>query len=313
MVYSIIKEDGKYFLKPFTDKFDIPKKTYGGLTELMYRFWTTFVVSNKSLGLMFTGGAGSGKTTLAEMISNLAMINKFNVVLVTDINADIELVKFIDELSNSIIILDEFIKNFGSLQDKMLTMLNDLSNRKKMFIITENDEDAISRYIRNRPGRVRYHVSFRRIKKNVIDEYCKDYNVDFESDFYIKLVKAHEKAITFAFDHLQALVTEHKRYPDDSFEDLLEILNLEILTKDEYVSIESIYDISNPNEKKLMELNEIPRIEKKNFDNGRNLWFYPKEGRGGSIPICCNDVIKVEEDRYVCLVQNKYEVILNIN
>ena len=312
IVYTIAKQNDTYFLQPFTDMFKIPKKVYGGLDKLMYRFWSTFVVRPGSLGIILTGSSGSGKTTLAEMLGNLAIINRFKVVLVTDIIADIELVKFIDNLDRTIVIFDEFGKNFNhQLQDKMLTMFNDLSGKRKMFIITDNDEDGISRYIRNRPGRALYHISFKRIKKNVIEEYCKDKNVDLYSDFYITLNKIHDKAMVFSFDHLKALVDEHVAHPEETFEELLEVLNLDILTKEENLRIATIHDISDPNDIKPVELeNSDFRIEKKSFESGRSFWVYPKNG--GSISIKPEDVSLIEENRLICNISNKYEIILEV-
>lgn len=313
IVYTIAKQNDTYYLQPFTDMFKIPKKVYGGLDKLMYRFWSTFVVRPGSLGIILTGSSGCGKTILAEMIANLALVNKFKVVLVTDIIADIELVKFIDTLDRTIVIFDEFGKNFNhQLQDKMLTMFNDLSGKKKMFILTENDETIISSFIRNRPGRALYHVNFKRVKKTVIEEYCKDRNVDFYSDFYITLNKVHDKAIVFSFDHLKALVEEHISYPNETFEELLEVLNLDILTKEENLRIASIKDISDPNDIKVVELeNSDIRVEKKQFESGRQLWVYPKVG-GNSICIKPEDVTLIEENRMICNISNKYEIILEV-
>lgn len=313
IVYTIAKQNDTYYLQPFTDMFKIPKKVYGGLDKLMYRFWSTFVVRPGSLGIILTGPSGTGKTNLAEMIGNLALINRFKVVLVTDIIADIELVKFIDCLDRTVVIFDEFEKNFTmALQDKMLTMFNDLSGKRKMFIITANDEDGISRFIRNRPGRALYHISFKRIKKNVIEEYCKDKYVNFLSEFYITLNKVHDKAIVFSFDHLKALVDEHVAYPEETFEELLEVLNLDILTKEENLRLVSINDISDPNDIKPVELeNSDIRIEKKSFESGRSFWVYPKNG-GGSIAIKPEDVILIEENRLVCEIANKYKIILEV-
>lgn len=312
IVYTIAKQNDTYYLQPFTDMFKIPKKIYGGLDKLMYRFWSTFVVRPGSLGIILTGPPGSGKTGLAEMIGNLALINRFKVVLVTDIIADIELVKFIDCLDRTVVIFDEFEKNFTmALQDKMLTMFNDLSGKRKMFILTANDEDGISRFIRNRPGRALYHISFKRIKKNVIEEYCKDKYVNFLSEFYITLNKVHDKAIVFSFDHLKALVDEHVAYPEETFEELLEVLNLDILTKEENLRLVSINDISDPNDIKPVELeNSDIRIEKKSFESGRSFWIYPKNG--GSISIKPEDVSLIEENRMICNISNKYEIILEV-
>lgn len=311
-IYQIAKDKDVYYLNPYAKAFELPEKVYGKLDVLASRFWRTFSLSNKSMGAMFTGTSGSGKTTLAELLGNFGLANGFNVVLVTDLNADIELVRFIDRLERCVIVFDEFAKNFDyKLQDKMLTMFNDLSRSKKFFIITENDSKDINQFLRNRPGRIRYHVDFKRIKEFVIEDYCIDMQIDFNSSFYKDLLEVYGKALTFSFDHLQALVDEHKKYPDDTLEELIEVLNLEILTKEEKLSISKCIDVSDSNDIKEVELDDSNvNMDKKAFDSGRSIWIYPKLGQ--SICITKNDVIAVTDDIITCVVNNKYEVTLNV-
>lgn len=316
-IYKIVKVDDVYQLEPYLDVFQMPSKYYGKLDVMASRFWNTFGMVKSSLGAIFTGNSGSGKTTIAELISNYGISNRMPAILVTEINADIELVKFIDSLDRCVIVFDEFVKNFGQLQDKMLTMLNDLGSRKKFYIITENDKNVLSKYILNRPGRLLYHIDFSRMKLDVLEEYCRDYNIDFNSEFYKSMIKVYNRSIEFSIDHLKALVSEHLRYPNDTFEELVEVLNVDGLVITQRLIpvkvIEVTTDSKGKKVRKQIELDDDTyNIPLTSFKNGRNLWLYPKDG-GGSIGVTHEDVIEVYDDRLVCFAKKKYEVYIDLD
>ena len=306
-VYEIKEVEGRkkeYYLEPKMDMFTLPSKIYFNYDKLAIRFWKTFAIRNGSMGILFTGLSGSGKTELSKMIANLAIANKMAVITVSEINATIELVHFIDSLDSVIIVLDEFGKSFNlNLQDKMLTMFSNLNNRKKLFIITENEKRDISRYIRNRPGRVHYHKDFNRLTEKEVEEYCSDF--DIKEDFYTELKAVHKKSTVFIVDHLKALVDEHVMYPDDSFTYILDMLNLDILSKSETLSVISVREIG---EEEDVKLNGSFSIEKEDFDNGRYLWIHPPMGQ--AIKLNRDTVTDISDTTIECIVDNKYKVLL---
>jgi len=304
-VYKV-KDDGKknYYLELKENMFITPEKLYGDMEILALRFWKAFAISKGSMGIMLTGASGSGKTALSMVLSNIAITNNMFVVEVSEITATIELVRFLDSLNNAVILYDEFGKNFNiNLQDKMLTMLSNVNYSKKLFIITENETRDISRYIRNRPGRVRYHIDFTRISKTVIDEVCKDYSVD--RDFYDELIRVYNKSTVFSFDHLMALVTEHNNNPKDSFEYILGILNLDILTKQEMVSVLEVIDMKT---NEPVEIESSDGISRKDFESGRYLWAYRK--MAPAIKIKSSNVVNIDSSSgmYTAEVDNKYKI-----
>lgn len=230
-IYYIVKNKDYnfYYLQYSANKFEEPKKIYGDMLQRCIRVWNHYAISKKSTGCMFTGSAGSGKTKAGELLCNLAIDNGLPVIMGVELEYDIELIRFLSSLTDCVLFFDEFKKNINyDMENKMLTMLADESKRK-LFILTENSIGDISSYIRDRPGRIRYHYDYDKISKAVFDDFCNDFNLTKE--FKADLTDKYKDANVFTFDHLQAIVYEHLHYPDDSLENLLELLNLHRLKK----------------------------------------------------------------------------------
>ena len=244
-VYQLkISKEGQHTLESNTLMFDTPPKVFGNTMKNVELFWKSFLKGMGSMGVMFTGSPGTGKTSMAELLSNMAIRHGMAVVMVVNIRPTVDTISFIGMLKNVVILFDEYGKVFNpSLQDKMLTMLSGADSGKKLFILTENDKYRISQFIRNRPGRVRYHLDFERVGMDVVDEYCSYMGV--AKSMYDAIIAKYNTVVTFSFDHLQGIVTEHLDYPEDSFEVLLERLNLEILSKEEPLGVIGITLVSD--------------------------------------------------------------------
>jgi len=223
-------EKSGYYLEFNKPRFVVTGKNYGDMDKEITTFWSRYNQMKSSMGVLLTGAAGSGKTRVAEILSNLAIDIDMCIVMVNDVRINIELVPFIDSLYNMVIVFDEFSKNIPyQMQNKMLTMFSSIGNNKKLFILTENDRNSVSPFIRNRPGRIRYAVNYDRIPEDVILEYCDDYNISDE--MLEDILTLHSKAAKFTFDHLQALVSESSYSPGSTIEELLILLNLDDLTR----------------------------------------------------------------------------------
>lgn len=230
-VYYIQKNEqlNIYQLQYAFHKFEEPKKIYGDMLQRCVRIWNHYAISKESTGCMFTGSAGSGKTKAGELLCNLAVDNGLPVIMCVEIKFDVELVRFLSNLTDCVMFFDEFKKNVDyTTERQMLTMLADAS-RRRLFIITENVSGNISDYIRDRPGRIRYHFNYDKISKAVFEDFCNDFKLTKE--FRADLTDKFKTALVFTFDQLQAIVYEHLHYPEDKLEDLLEVLNLHSLKK----------------------------------------------------------------------------------
>lgn len=266
-------ENNSFILQPEIEKFTVENKMYGNKKNLAIRIWNTFATAKKSVGALFTGGAGTGKTETAKLIGNIALSNGLPVIMVTDINTSIELVNFLNGLRDCVIVFDEFAKNFNyQLQEKMLTMFSSVNGYKKLFILTENTKTGISDFIKNRPGRILYSIDFSRVDKLTIDEFCRDHNVS--NDFYNALLTKYESSIVFSIDMLRGLVEEHLKYPNDTIDELIEVLNVDILSAEIKYGVESVTDKATGEEVKTKHIT----IPVESFTNGSNYWIGLAEG-----------------------------------
>lgn len=284
------KENNYYFLEPYVDKIKVPSKIYGNLNKLAIRFWNNYVLEDKSTGVLLTGQAGSGKTELANILSNIAIDNNMPVIMVQDIEADIELISFINSLNNVVLLFDEFAKVFNyNLQEKMLSMFSNTNAGKRLYILTENNSGTVSEFIRNRPSRVKYHIDFSRIEKDVLIDYCNDHSV--LDSFLSDLLHKYDASNIFSFDHLMALVTEHNRYPEDTLDDLLKILNLDVLRNPITLTLKKIYDKKTKKEVKFKPMT----IPTEGFDMGFSYYIKLEESDRFNVKISSDDIVKIDD------------------
>lgn len=242
-VYYIVKHPNVgYALDKVSDTFELPKKIYGNNRAIATRVWNTYVQTNKTSGILLTGSPGTGKTLIGNILGVEAIKNGLPVVVVSDIEVNIEIISFISKLKDVVIFFDEFSKNIDrKLQENSLTMFSDASDTRKLFILTENDYMSVSRFIRDRPGRIRYHIDFERVSEKVIYELCAEYGID--TVFVNSILDKHKRAVSFSFDHLQALVTEHLRYPNETIDELIDVLNLGSLNSKTQIIVTEVVNI----------------------------------------------------------------------
>lgn len=246
-VYEIkevkIQDNISYQLVKVHDSFNTPKKVYGNTMSNIVRVWNAYALANTSLGVLYTGEKGSGKTTQAMILSNIAIDNNLPVIVVANIKCRIELINYLNSLTKCVILFDEFAKNIQyELQDQTLTMFTDVNNTRKLFILTENRPRDVSHFLLDRPGRLRYHFDFQKLDISVLEDYCKEFEID--QNFYLDLIDIYKKSRTFSFDQLVAIVSEHQHYPNDKLEHLLEVLNLHSLIKPKELHVLNVKNIT---------------------------------------------------------------------
>jgi len=312
-IYKLVKDPKtkNYYLEPDAERFVLPPKIYGNTLSYAEKFWNSFTRSTSSMGVMFVGDSGAGKTVLSETLSNIALDHGYMVVMITNIHVDINTINFLNGLNRCVLFFDEFGKNVPyHIQEKMLTMMSSSSNGKKLFIITENEKRDISKFILNRPGRVRYSIYFTKLEKSIIREYAND--VGLEEEWINMIESLYDKSVVFSFDHLQAIISEHQMYPEMTLDEILDIMNLELFTGGKMVMVKSVV---NKETSKEVEFEKIHM----NFEVFRNgitrsgINVYIKED-GKRIPLNLEQSLLESTDNnlMVFTVQNRYTVTIQI-
>lgn len=265
------------------DRMPEPPKKYGKLERWVDRSWNTYTKLKErgrfGFGIAAVGYKGMGKTDFLSSLANKALDNGMIVVLVSNIKASIELVNYLATLNNVFILFDEFAKNFDyHLQEKMLTMFNNLDNKNRFLALSENSLRDLSDFFLDRPGRIHYLLEFETTDNSTIEDYCKDNQV---SDSLIKqILESARKTTNFSFDFLKGIIAEHHIYPDDTLEEMLEFLNLKKLQKRSYLDIIKIEKIERDQHHREVILSRKEylfsfkdQVKEKDFKEGRYVYI----------------------------------------
>lgn len=214
----------EYHLEPL-DAFKLPKKLYGDTEKKARRVLSTFHSRPLTTGIHLDGVKGSGKTLLAKAISHYALEDGIATIVINQPHCGDEFNKFVQSIDvPAIIMFDEFEKVYGySEQEKILTLFDGVYPSKKLFILTTNDTNSVSRYLKNRPGRIYYSFKFQTLEQEFIEEYLQD-NLNDKGQI-ANILKYTKIYSFFNFDMLSACVEEMNRY-GETLQEVLRYLNI---------------------------------------------------------------------------------------
>jgi hypothetical protein len=129
-------------------------------------------------------------------------------------------------------LLDEFEKIFkindeedGGAQYSMLGILDGALRSKFLFLLTINEEDKMSKFLLNRPGRIHYKWDFSGVPDDTIEEVAKATLEDPER--VNDIMKISTFVGEMSMDILLSIIKEVNEYPEQSVKDLLEDMNLQ--------------------------------------------------------------------------------------
>lgn len=222
--YLVGHHERRGFYLTLVDNFDVTGKIYGNTESRAERILNTASDRPGSTGVLLTGEKGSGKTLLSKVISKKGVSRGMVVLIVNKEFAGDEFSQFITSINEpSVVLFDEFEKVYSpKSQEEILTLLDGVFLTKKLFIFTVNNEYRVNENMKNRPGRIFYHLTYAGLDKGFIREYCKDNLLN--KDYIENVVRLTHVFEIINFDMLKALVEDMNRYNETPAQ-VLELLN----------------------------------------------------------------------------------------
>lgn len=224
-IYSVGYNDMVgFYLNIIKDKFDVPEIIFGNYDRRAKKVINTYDSRDTSTGILLTGNKGSGKSMLAELISNNAIDKGIPVVMVSEEYFGDNFISFIADLGECVLFFDEFSKVYSEHQASLLTLLDGTMSSKRLIMFTDNDVYKINEFMLNRPGRIFYHFKYCKLDEDFITEYCNYCNVP---EIITDLKYIRSTALEFSVDVLLAIVEEYKRY-GGKVDDIVTDMNIDI-------------------------------------------------------------------------------------
>ena len=225
-VYVLLRDKGEDSCYLEEDKdFEFPKTYYENSTDnkLIKRAIATFNSTDKmTTGVLLSGLKGSGKTLLAKKMAKESGLP----IIVIDKNVYADDIEgfFAKITTECCVIFDEIDKYWNTRY--LLGFLDGVKPTcKKLVIATCNDEKEIDQYLNDRCSRIRYKKTFKGLTKEtvagIVGDIIKDKNkADAAAEYICSNIRtvSHDNVITFA--------EEIKNNPSDSFDDIMEFLNI---------------------------------------------------------------------------------------
>ncbi len=205
-------------------------RVYGRRDETITKVLRTYGVLDRSLGVLFEGDKGIGKSSTTVELARQAR-DAFNLPVVF-VNHDTPgIADFLSELGECVIVFDEFEKNFprnreSNSQDQFLSLFDGVDATKRLYIVTVNETNKLSPYFLNRPGRFHYLISFDYPDPDAVAEYVTN-EAPTASAAQVSATVAFAFGACLNYDHLRAIVTElNIAGPDASVPELVADLNI---------------------------------------------------------------------------------------
>lgn len=191
--------------------FKVPEVTFGLHSRRKQLVIDAMRRDDKTVGCIFTGVKGSGKTALAEDLGNFAMSSGgVPVIMVEGPLAAAKLYDIYLTIGRCVFYFDEFDSVYKTVDERngLLTFFADQSIRDCLFLITTNTLGALPRPLIDRPGRFLFRFEFRQVDRTTAREVFKYHQVDPD---YVTVLENLVDSTEVNMDVLLLLVNEAKR------------------------------------------------------------------------------------------------------
>lgn len=193
--YSLVK----------VDDFDITEKIYGKNTDKLDKIMGSYKLFERSMGIILSGDKGIGKSLFTKLLAQRALDEGYPVLIVNQETPNLS--DFLDSIDQECLVLfDEFEKVFSE-QDKLLSLFDGYSTKKKLYAITINHVNRLSEFMINRPGRFHYHFRFAYPSSQEVRQYLED-KVDGKYKEQIDKAVLLSKRMKLNYDYLRAIAFE---------------------------------------------------------------------------------------------------------
>lgn len=183
-------------------------------------------IESGTVGVMLSGLKGSGKTI---MMKRIAVESGLPILIIDKGFHPREMVKLFNKFADTeiCILMDEVDKLGENYDDDYLLRIADgiNSSGKKLMVFTCNDEDDVSEYLKDRCSRIRYWKEYDEMQYSMILAILEDrLNDKSEVKPCADFITEHFSCISF--DNIASFADEINDYPNDTFEELFNDMNL---------------------------------------------------------------------------------------
>lgn len=197
------------------------EKVYGWMVRKVEKTFNAYKNLKRNTGVILSGKQGSGKTLFTKIAAQKAKEAGMPTIIIQNRFDGIgDILSSIDQ--RCLVIFDEFEKNYNCQdQESLLPIFDGLFEGEKLFLITCNAENSLSRFILNRPGRFLYHFKFGELTIDEVKEYLSD-NLLPEYRNLVKVLTIKSILSHLSYDSLRSVAQEiNNGYDvDETFRDL---------------------------------------------------------------------------------------------